>query len=113
MPQRYILNSAVVTAFGRYDYLPVSEAQARAWLAEPGWISTVGYPETARAMAELFGCAVPVDKRTITMQPGDEALVFRLVFPPGTPRIPADAKGRLSVEFVRAHHEVGLLRRVS
>ncbi|HXH11174.1 MAG TPA: DUF1874 domain-containing protein [Alphaproteobacteria bacterium] len=118
---RYILNSAVVTAPGHYEYRSsraVDHAwsyrldEAAAWLAEPGWISTVGYAETAAAMSELFGVEIPVDRRTITMHPGDEALVFRLVFPAGYRPDPA-TKGQLGAAFIREHCEVGLLRRLA
>ncbi len=46
------------------------------------------------------------------MQAGDEALVFRLVFPPGTPRIDPKDKGRLSAAIMAGQYELGLLSRI-
>ncbi len=77
---KYILNSSVCTSFGRYDYQPITPAEAREW-ASDGFTSTVGYEQTAEALTQLLGVPVPVDRRTIKMQPGDTALVFRLDFP--------------------------------
>lgn len=109
---KYILNSAVLTAPGEYGYRLISPADAREW-ASSGFASTVGYEQTAEALGQLLGVPVPVDRRTITMQAGDEALVFRLAFPPGTPRIDPADKGRLAAAVLAGHFELGLLTRRS
>jgi hypothetical protein len=48
------------------------------------------------------------------MAPGDEALVIRIVLPPGSPRIDPADKGRLG-EIIRTPGlvELGLLRRIA
>lgn len=109
---KYILNSAVLTAFGDFRYTPVTADEARRW-ASGGFVSTVGYEQTADALTQLLGTQVPVDRRTVTMQPGDEALVFRLAFPPGTPRIDPADKGRLSAALLAGYYELGMLIRLS
>jgi hypothetical protein len=109
---RYILNSAVLTAFGSYVYRPLTVEAARSWAAD-GFVSTVGYEQTAVALSEILGMPVAVDRRTIQMLPGDEALVFRLAFPPGTPRIEPGDKGRLSAALLAGHYELGLLERTA
>ena len=109
---RYILNSAVITAPGDYRYRLLTTEEAREWAEGGPWISTVGYEQTAEALSLLLGQPVPVDRRVIVMVPGDEALVFRLVFPPGTPRIDPADKGRLREEVLAGHFELGLLMRV-
>jgi len=112
---RYLLNSAVITAPGSYRYTLVTGEEARDWCGdknnEPAPLSTIGYEQTAEALAEILGVPVAVDRRTITMQPGDGALVFRLVLPPGTPRIDPADKGRLSAALLAGHFELGILRR--
>src|SRR5438552_37846 len=113
---RYILNSAVITAPGTYEYRLIDTAGARQWLDLGGWISTIGYVETAEALSALTGRSVPggdACRRNVVMQAGEEALVFRLVLPPGTPRVRPGDKGRLSAEFVAAHCEIGVLVRTS
>lgn len=138
---RYILNSAVITSPGSYIYSLIPVELARAWLRRGPFESTVGYPETAAALERLTAqpCGVclhssgeldrlpcpdcggtgetviriPVNRRAITMLVGDEALVFRLVLPPGTPRIDPADKGKLTPEFVAANCEIGLLRKTA
>lgn len=111
MPNYYILNSAVITTPGSYRYDLATIAKALAWAREREWSSTVGYEETANALGQLLGVEVPVNRVVIRMRPGDEALVFRLVLPPGCRRIPPDMKGRLRQEYIIRHAEMGILRR--
>jgi hypothetical protein len=108
---RYVLNSAVLTTFGCYEYEALTDG-ARAWLQDGPFLSTVGYQETARALTTLTGVEVLVNRRTIQMEVGDEALVFRLVLPPGAQRLEPTAKGVLGAEFIREHCEIGVLRRL-
>ena len=109
---RYILNSAVITAPGDWHYDLISPDAARQW-AQGGFVSTVGYEQTAEALSQLLGVPVPVDRKSITMQVGDEALVFRLVFPPGTGRIDPKDKGSLTAAVIAGHYELGLLVRTA
>jgi hypothetical protein len=108
---RFVLNSAVITAPGRYSYRLLTVDEARSWLAAGTFTSTIGYAETALAAEAVFGIPIPTNRSTIMMEPGDEALVFRLVFPPGTPRLAPGEKGNLSPDFILSHCEIGLLVR--
>jgi hypothetical protein len=108
---RYLLNSAVVTAPGRYTYLLLTPDEARAWAEEGEFVSTIGYPETAAVAANILGRPVTIDRRTVKMQVGDEALVIRLALPAGSPRINPNDKGRLGEAVVAGHVEIGLLTR--
>lgn len=110
---KYILNSAVITNFGAYTYRQVSLTEVKDWLQPGDWVSTIGYPETATALSSLVGLPVPTNRQTIRMEMGDEALVFRLVLPPGTARIDPQDKGRLTPEFVLANCEMGILTRTN
>ena len=108
---KYVLNSAVITAPGTYTYKLISLEEMKEWL-NGEWVSTIGYEATAKALEALTGIEIPVDRKIIKMQPGDEALVFRLVFPPGTKRINPKDKGSLSVDFVLNNCEIGILKRI-
>ena len=111
--RRYLLNSAVLTDFGTYEYQPVSPEEARRWWASgPEPTSTIGYEETAAALSQLLNVQVAVNRITIKMEPGDEALVFRLVLPPGSPRIDPKDKGQIMKHVKEGHWELGLLRRL-
>lgn len=111
--RRYILNSAVITAPGVYEYRLISPQEAKAWFySGERPLSTIGYEETAAALSEMLGAPVPVNRVTIKMEPGDEALVFRLVLPPGTPRIDPKDKGRIMQVLINGYWELGLLKRL-
>lgn len=109
---KYLLNSAVITSPGEYRYTIVSPEEARQWDGGQA-ISTIGYEQTAEALTQLLSRPVKVDRRTIVQQPGDECLVFRLVFPPGSPRIDPNDKGRLSAALMAGQYELGLLTRLA
>lgn len=109
---KYILNSAVVTTFGLYKYEPITTEQAIEFLADGDFVSTIGYAETAAALSVLIGREIPVNRIIIAMKPGDQALVFRLTFPPGSSRLNVGDKGNLTPEFVLENCELGLLTRL-
>jgi hypothetical protein len=111
---KYLLNSAVLTSFGLFYYSPISPEKAREWYGDgANVISTIGYEETALALSELLGRPVPVNRVTIKMEVGDEALVFRLVLPAGSPRIDPKDKGTIAQHVQAGHWELGLLRKTS
>lgn len=110
---RYLLNSAVITAPGLYRYALLSVQDAEDWYYDGELpLSAIGYAETAAALGELLGTYVPVHRVQIVMSPGDEALVFRLALPPGTPRIDPADKGRLGNIVRSGQFELGLLLRI-
>jgi hypothetical protein len=109
---RYLLNSAVITTPGVYNYRLITPKEAQAWYGDGNdVISTIGYEETAEALSQLLGHPVPVNRVTIKMEVGDEALVFRLVLPPGSPRIDPKDKGAIAEHVQAGHWELGLLRK--
>ena len=111
MPKRYVLNSAVITSPGLYTYDLIDVKWAKRWLEEGDFESTIGYEETAEALKRLTGIEVPVNRKTIKMERGDEALVFRLAFKPGDPRPSAALKGNVGVDWLIERAEFGLLRK--
>ena len=79
---RYALNSAVLTAFGSYEYEPLNRTAAREWWEAGPVEATIGYEETCIAMERVLSISRPcVNRKTIEMDPGDEALVFRIALP--------------------------------
>lgn len=102
---RFVLNSAVITAPGNYTYRLISVEEAKEWLQKDSFISAIGYEETAKLMTQLFGVEVPVSRTMVTMNAGDEALVFRL-----KTRVAPSEKGEINIKPEDA--EIGLLRRI-
>lgn len=106
--KRYILNSAVITTPGTYVYTLTDVEGARAWLRKGPAESTIGYQETADALSALLGVPVPVDRRQVRMEAGDEALVFRLTVRLNDPAVKGNVGDR---EWLLSHSEIGVLRK--
>lgn len=101
----FLLNSAVLTAYGEYAYSPLPVDAARSILAE-GFTSAVGHAGAAEFCSTLLEMPVPYNRIPIEMQPGDRAVVIRI-----KERLPEGKS--LSADEVRAFgHEVGLLERL-
>lgn len=75
----YLLNSPIFTAYGDWTFegpLPVEAAQE---IAAGGFTSAIGHSGAAQVLSLLLGTEVPVNRIAIAMQPGDRALVLRLL----------------------------------
>ena len=110
--QRYLINNAVITAPGTYNYKLVVPSAARRWLDDGPFVSAIGYNEVADALHVLVGLRPTVERRRVHMLAGDEALVFRLTVDVGAARAGLRG-GRMDLKFVLDHHEFGVLRRVA
>jgi len=76
--KRYLLNSPVLTAHGRWQYDAIDVDAARVFAAAAPIDSAVGHAATARYLTTVLGVAVPCARVAVRMQPGDCALVFRV-----------------------------------
>ena len=110
---RYLFNSAVLTSPGLYRYNNLSREEAWEWAPRGARQSAIDSEETAEALGDLLGLPVPIDRRTVAMAVNDEALVFRLVLPPGTPPIKPGDKSAIARAVHAGYFELGLLTRVA
>lgn len=74
--QTYILNTPVLTDYGIYKFEKITLETARE-MAEDA-ISAVGHKGAAEALSRLLNIAVSTNRRKVTMQPGDSAVVFKI-----------------------------------
>jgi len=84
---RYILNSAVLTAPGTYQYRLIGAEEAREWALAGPFVSRVGYAETAQFIRDLTGVEPELSREESKMEPGDEALVVRLKYRLRDPKV--------------------------
>lgn len=73
-----ILNTSILTEFGRYSYRPLTVEEARELVEENGFESAVGHQSTADVLTTLLGKTIPVNRQAYSQQPDDVALVFKL-----------------------------------
>lgn len=74
----YILNAPILTSYGQYDFEKISIEVARKILRRP-FVSAIGHESTALILTKLLGIPIPVNRIAIKMQPGDIAVVFRIL----------------------------------
>jgi hypothetical protein len=104
---RYLLNAPILTAYGDFRFEgPLPLGAARAFVRQD-LRSAIGHESTARLLSRLLGVDVPCRREAVRMQPGDQALVFRL---PGRQSEAAVLDERA---LEAAEHEFGLLTRLS
>lgn len=101
----YILNSPVLTTYGDWLFegpVRLDEAQR---LLKDGFTSAIGHQGAADFLSALLSVAIPVNRIRAAMEPGDRALVVRIL-----ERMP-EGKVLTSEEMRSVSYELGILTR--
>lgn len=78
IPVTYLLNTPILTAYGDFRFAgPIAPDEAQRRLQD-GFESAIGHAEAAAFLSALLGIEVPTNRISVSMQPGDSALVLRL-----------------------------------
>lgn len=105
---RYVLNSAVISRPGHYEYKLLTGLEAEVWLKRGGFTSRVGQKAAAQFLDDRFNVHCPLSREPIAMKPGDEGLVVRLMF-----QRPDDSALKGSLKHQIEDWEIGLLKRTA
>jgi hypothetical protein len=105
---RYVLNSAVISHPGNYEYTLLTGLEAEVWLKRGGFTSRVGYQAATQFLEDRFSVRCPLSREPIAMQPGDEGLVVRLKY-----RLPEDPAFKVRLRPRVEDWEIGLLKRTA
>jgi hypothetical protein len=100
----YLLNSPILTSYGKYSYQKINREEVIRLLCKEGcFLSAIGHEGTAKFLSELLEVNVPSNRTAIKMEKGDKAVVFRLL-----QRLP-EGKVLSREELESVPYEFGLL----
>ena len=106
MSRLYLLNSPVLTAYGQWQFEPISLIDAKKWV-EMDFISAIGHESTAQLLSQLLEKDIIYQRISIAMQPQDKALIFLI-----KKRLP-DTRELTQADILQLPYEFGLLSYLS
>lgn len=115
---RYLVHDAVLTQYGVYQFGRIAVAEATAWLDEAPFESLLRYDATCKALELISDSEVTLwetsGRATLSMEPGDQALVAFLHAPGEAKPKPFEPfRGQITREYALSHTSLSLLTRLS
>ena len=104
----FVLNAPILTEYGKYNFrkAELKEVKYLLFLWQGKFISAIGHQSTANLMIHLVKFDIPVNRVQIKMQPGDMAIIFRVLR-----RLP-EGKVLTQEELSEIPYEFGILQRL-
>lgn len=107
MKRLVLLNAPVLTAYGKFDFAPLSVDEARRTIREAETVeSAIGHAATAEVMSKLLDYKIEANRIEFFQTIEDAALIFRLKKRVG------EGKVLNAEEIENVGYEFGLLRRI-
>lgn len=72
-----ILNTSILTCFGKFSYEPITVLEAQYLLRTNTWQSAIGHESTAKILSDLLQMEIPYNRIDYKQQPGEDAIVFK------------------------------------
>ena len=102
----YIINAPILTAYGNWQFEgPITKSEAL-YLLKNDFVSAIGHSGSADLLTDFLSIPIPVNRIEVVMQPGDRALILRLLS-----RLP-EGKVLKYHELALCPFELGLLTRI-
>lgn len=74
-----LLNAAVLTANGTFKLSNITLEDVKNMLTEENIMSAIGHNATADIMTELIGITIPANRIQARQEPGQNAIIFKLL----------------------------------
>lgn len=101
-----LLNTSILTAYGTFDFQPISLPQAKDLIKNAEIVSAIGHAATAEILSELLEIEVRANRIEFVQNVGETALIFKL-----KTRI-TEGKVLNRAEIEEIGYEFGILRRL-
>lgn len=74
----YVMNTTIMPNPGKYLCVPISLSNVKFLLMKNDYISAIGHESTAKLLEKITGLSIKMNRITISLEPGDTMLVFKL-----------------------------------
>ena len=74
----FLMNTSILTNLGTFEYVEIRQEKVVELMINNDWTSAIGHESTAEVMRTLTGLSVGMNRISVKMETGDQAIVFKL-----------------------------------